>query len=146
MGVLSIEDARSHSETTGLDLVLIAPDTTPPVCKVVDYGQFKYEQRKKEKQSKKGSKVQVVKELKMSPKISDHDYQVRVNRGLEFLGKSYQLKISVKFKGREITRKEFGEKVIERFLEDVKDHGKATSAIMQGHRSIYVIVSPIKRS
>lgn len=143
VGIVTIEEARRLSEENGLDLLLMSPDANPPVCKLVDIGQFKYEQRKKDKQSKKG-KAQVTKELKMSPKISDHDYMVRLNSGKKFLDKKYVVKLTIFFKGRENARREFGEQLIQRYLDDIKEFGSAASDISFAPRAISVMINPLK--
>lgn len=123
-------------------MLLISPDTDPPVCKIVDIGEYKYKQSKKEKLARKGSKTQVIKELKLSPKISDHDYTTRLNQGRKFLGKSYTVKLSCFFRGRENARQDLGKIVLERYLEDIADIGVANGEISSGHRSIYIMISP----
>jgi translation initiation factor IF-3 len=139
-GVINIEEARKVSADKGLDLVLISETSDPPVCKLVNYGQFMYHQKKKEKQSKKSS--QVTKELKMSPKISEHDYQVRVNHGLKFLGKRYKLKLTIFFRGREIMHSELGYDLANRYIDAIKEIGTAESAPARTGRSLTVMISP----
>ncbi len=125
-----------------LDLLLIAPNSVPPVCKIVDYGQFRYEQKKKDKQSKKASKAQIIKELKLTPKISANDYMVRLNSGIKFLQKGYKIKLSVFFKGREMTHPEIGRAVLTRYLEEIKPYGLPETDIVQSNRSLIVILNP----
>lgn len=139
-GVVNMQDARKISEDKGLDLVLISENTVPPVCKLVNYGQFMYQQKKKEKQNKKGA--QVTKELKMSPKISEHDYQVRVNQGLKFLGKRYKVKLTIFFRGREVVHSELGYDLAERYIQAIKEIGTAESNPMKTGRSLTVMISP----
>ncbi len=146
VGVVDIKDAQRQAEDQGLDLLLVTQDANPPVCKIVDIGQYKYEERKKEKQARKGSRQQVVKELKMSPKISDHDYQVRLTQAKKFLDKLYTVKLSIFFKGRAITRKELGVEVIKRFIEDIKEVGTPTSQISSAHRSLCIMFGPGKNN
>ena len=112
------------------------------MCKIVDIGEYKYKQSKKEKLARKGSKTQVVKELKLSPKISDHDYLTRLNQGRKFLSKSYAVKLSVFFKGRENARQDLGKVVLERYIQDIIDIGVANGDISSGHRSLYIMISP----
>ena len=121
MGVLPLIEAKSIAKEKGLDVLLVTEDSKPPVCKLINFGQFKYEQQKKERRARKNSKAQVLKELKLSPKISEHDYQVRINSCLKFLKKSYNVKLTVQFKGRENARTEIGRDLLIRFLEDIKD-------------------------
>lgn len=140
LGVTSIEDARNISSQKQLDLVLISENSAPPVCKLIDYGQFLYKQKKKEKQSKKTS--QIIKEIKMSPKISDHDYTVRLNKSKKFLEKKYKIKVNIFFRGREIVHNELGFKLIQRFIGDISELGSAESDPQRNGRSIIVILAP----
>ena len=123
-------------------MVLVTEGATPPVCKLIDYGQFMYQQKKKDKQAKKGIRGQVVKELKMSPKISIHDYKVRVNRATEFLKKGYKVKLWISFRGREMMYSEFGTELIQRFLEDVKEVGVPDQGVQRTQRTMIVIILP----
>lgn len=138
---MSLEAALAKARESDLDLMLVAENAKPPVCKLVNFGQFKYQQQKKEKQSKKMSKGHVTKELKLSPKISEHDFMVRVSRGREFLGKGYKVKVSVMFRGREIIHPELGNSAIEKFLEKVTDIGVLESRSQSG-RTIMAFINP----
>ena len=140
LGVITIQDARRISTEKGLDLVLISENAVPPICKLVDYGQFMYQQKKKSKQGKKS--VQVTKELKMSPKISEHDYQVRLNQGFKFLEKKYKIKLTIFFKGREIVHSELGYELANRYINDIKELGNAENQPSMSGRSLIVIISP----
>ena len=143
VGIVQTTEAIRLAEEQSLDLLLLTPDTDPPVCKIVNLGQHKYEQSKKNKQAKK-NKPQVTKEIKLSPKISDNDFQTKLRLGQKFLGKSYNVKLSVFFKGRENARKDLGNVLIERYIEEIKDLGSLQGDIAPGHRSIYVIIQPLK--
>jgi translation initiation factor IF-3 len=142
MGVVSIEQARIEASQQKLDLLLVSDAAIPPVCKIIDFGQYKYQQQKKDKASKKGSKGQTVKELKMSPKIGVHDYDLRVRRGIEFLKKGYRVKLSVPFRGREIVHPELGRNLAHKFLEEIKEHGVPDGGISNSHRSLIVHINP----
>jgi len=141
LGVLSNSQAQEEARTLGLDLLMIAEKAEPPVCKLVNIGQYKYEQQKKEKKSKKTQPSHVTKELKLSIKISGHDYMVRVNRAKTFLAKGYTVKVSILFKGREITRKDLGREVIERFIKDVAECGGPLGEILDSNRIIFIMLS-----
>ena len=141
-GVVTLDDAMGKAEQEGLDLMLVAENADPPVCKIIDFGQFKYHQRKKEKQSKKLGKGQVVKELKLSPKISDNDFMVRVTRGREFLGKGFKVKASIQFRGREIIHTELGERVMKRFVESMMDLGNLDGPINLAGKTLLAFVNP----
>ena len=142
VGVLPIEKAISLAKEEGLDLLLISDQATPPVCKIVDFGQFRYQQQKKEKKAKKNTKAQVIKELKLTPKISDHDYNVRLKNGIRFLKKGYLIKIAVFFKGREMTHPEIGKGLLNRYKEDIKEYGDVSTSLTHGHRTLYFIINP----
>lgn len=142
LGIVPLQGALELAREADLDLLLVAEATDPPVCKIINFGQFKYQQRKKEKQSKKLTKGQIIKELKMSPKISEHDFLVRVNRGREFLEKGFKVKVSVPFRGREIIHPELGQKIAARFIEQVKDLGVLEGNISQAGRSLLAFVNP----
>ncbi len=141
LGVLSNTQAQEQAQSSGLDLLLIAENASPPVCKLVNIGQYKYEQQKKEKKSRKAQPAHITKELKLSVKISDHDYMVRVNRAKGFLDKGFTVKVSILFKGREIARKDLGRAVIERFIGDVAEHGGPLGEILDSNRIIYIMLS-----
>jgi translation initiation factor IF-3 len=121
---------------------LVSPDAKPPVAKLVDFGQFRYEQQKKEKIAKKSGKNHVLKELKLSPKISEHDYQVRISSGRKFLTKGYKIKVSVFFKGREMAHPEIGREILSRYIQDVSDLGQQEADIIRANRSMLVIINP----
>lgn len=123
-----------------MDLLLISENSNPPVCKLVNYGQFMYQQKKKEKSARKSA--QVTKELKMSPKISEHDFQVRLNKAKTFLGKRYKIKLTIFFRGREIVHKDLGEQLAQRFLDELKDLGTSDSQLTKAGRNFVVIISP----
>jgi translation initiation factor IF-3 len=142
LGILPIQEAKNLAKKENLDLLLLSDQATPPVCKIVNFGQFRYEQQKKDKKNKKNTKTQVIKELKLTPKISEHDYQVRVRNGSKFLQKGYQLKITVFFKGREMTHPELGKDLLNRYKDDIKEYGEAVNDTFQGHRTLYLMINP----
>jgi len=142
VGILPTTQALDLAKNKNLDLLLISEQAIPPVCKIVDFGQFRYQQKKKEKKAKKNTKAQVIKELKLTPKISDHDYNVRLKNGIKFLQKGYLLKITVFFKGREMSHPEIGKGLLNRYKEDIKEYGDVTTSLTQGHRTLYFIINP----
>ena len=125
-----------------MDLLVVSDNTTPPVCRIVDFGQYRYEQQKKEKHNKKGGKTGSIKELKMSPKISEHDYQVRVTSAKKFLSKGHKVKLTVFFRGREITHPELGKEIINRFIGDIKEIGAPESSIQTTGKLFGVLFNP----
>jgi translation initiation factor IF-3 len=119
-----VQKALSLAEQDGLDLVEVAPDAKPPVCKLMDYGKFKYEISKKEKDSKKKQHVIVVKEIRLRPRTEDHDFEFKVKHARKFLEQKNKVKFTVMFRGREMAYKEFGEKLLDRVRENLEDIAK----------------------
>ena len=140
IGIKKIDEARRIAQEFTLDLVLLSENTTPPVCKLVDYGQFMYQQKKKEKLAKKV--VNVIKELKLSHKISSHDYQVRLDQALKFLNKKYKVKISVVFRGREVVHMSLGEVLLKKFISEISEVGLPDSDISKAGKALIVIIRP----
>ncbi len=141
-GVVAMDIALNMAAEAGLDLMLVSETSDPPVCKIVNFGQFKYQQRKKEKLSQKKSKGQIIKELKLSPKMSENDFNTRVNRGREFLEKGFKVKVSVSFRGREIIHPELGRNIMDKFVEQTKDLGLLEGHVSQAGRSLLAFVNP----
>ena len=124
-----------------LDLVEISPTATPPVCKIMDYGKYQFQQKKKQSEAKKKQKVIVVKEVQFRPRIDEHDYEFKRNNIVRFLQHGDKVKASVRFRGREMTHMELGRAVLERLLSDIKEVGSAENANpdVQGNRMTMVI-------
>lgn len=116
---MSRDQALSIARENGYDLILVAPDEKNPVCKIADFGKMKYEMLKQEKEARKKQKATSLKELKLSSKIGDHDYNVVMNKTVDFLKKGHKVKITLRFKGREVTHPELGERVLQRLINDV---------------------------
>jgi translation initiation factor IF-3 len=141
LGILTLDEAKKLSSEKNLDLMLISKDATPPVCKLIDYGQFMYQQKKKDKKTKKTNNI--IKELKMSHKVSIHDYNVRINQATKFLEKKYKVKFTIKFKGREIIyRDQLGIKTIKRVLEDLNEYGIKDNDIVKSGRNLSILINP----
>ena len=121
LGIMTPEDALRTAEEAGLDLVEVAPKAEPPVCRIMDYGKYRYQQSKRVKESKKHQHTIVVKEIKYRPKISDHDFDFKTNHVKEFLQSGNKVKLTIMFRGREMAHPEFGRMLLERVVEDVKD-------------------------
>jgi len=119
LGVLSIQDALKKSEEAGLDLVEVAPAAVPPVCRIIDYSKYKYEQEKKEKEARKKQKVVHIKEIRLGPKIGEHDYQFKLRNLEEFLKRGDKVKITMMFKGREMAHVDLGRKILDRLSSDI---------------------------
>ncbi len=141
VGVVPIEKAKEMSNDLNLDLLLISKDANPPVCKIADYGQFLYQEKKREKQTKKTT--QTIKELKLSHNISIGDYNVRLNHAKKFLTKKYKVKLTVVFRGRHIIYKnDHGIKIVERFLEDIKEYGTKDNQEIRPTRNLSIMINP----
>ena len=121
LGVVPIEAAIQRAQDVGLDLMEVGPGMKPPVCKIVDYGKLKYEAKKKQQQSKKKQHVVKLKEIRLRPRIDEHDLMTKVNRGREFLLSGAKLKITLMFRGRELARIDLGKIVMDRVLEELAD-------------------------
>ena len=122
-GIMSIDDAMALADEANLDLVNISPNAEPPVCKILDYGKYRYELQKKEKQNKKNQKVTEVREIRLSPSIEDHDVQVKAKTAIKFLKDGDKLKVSLRFRGRERDYVAKGYEVMEAFAELVSEYG-----------------------
>ena len=117
LGIMSAEEANRIAEEQGLDLVKISPNAVPPVCKIMDYSKFCFDQKKKEKEAKKNQRVVEVKEIRMSPSIDTNDLNTKVKNALKFLGDGNRVKVSVRFRGREMAHTNIGEKLLIDFAE-----------------------------
>jgi translation initiation factor IF-3 len=141
VGIIDIRDAQAMAREAELDLVEIAPTAKPPVCKIMDFGKYQYEMAKKERGSKKHASGQI-KGIRLSPKISEHDFTFKVDAARRFLAQGNKVKISVIFRGRLITHKEFGEAVLKRFSEALQEVAKIESAPkMEGARNLVLILA-----
>ena len=146
LGVLSLGEALTQARANGVDLVEIAPNATPPVCRLVDYGKFRYEQAKRDKESKKHQHANRVKEVQLSPKIDPHDLAVKIGHAIDFLCEDMKVKVTLKFRGREMAHTEFGFQVVEKFLADIAAFGHPDSPAKLTGRAINVMISPLPRS
>jgi translation initiation factor IF-3 len=121
VGIIPLEEAMEKAAGYGLDLVEISPNAKPPVCKIMDYGRYKYEQTKKLQEAKKKQSTTQIKEIKVRPKTGDHDLQVKIGHIKRFLGNKDKVKVTVMFRGREITLSELGREVLQRIAEETED-------------------------
>ncbi len=141
LGVLNTEDALRAAQSYELDLVEIAPREIPPVCKIMDYGKYLYELSKKEKETKKKQVGAQLKEIRFTSHIGDNDYQVKLKHIIEFLDEGHRVRVSVRFRGREITHKELGERLLEKLVEDSKEYSKVElGPKLEGHFMILQLV------
>ena len=145
VGIMKIDDARAFAYNNGVDLVLIAPTATPPVCRAIDYGKFCFERDKKEKEAKKKQVIVKVKEIQLSCRIEQHDFDTRVNHAKKFLAEGNKVKAVVRFKGREMTHMELGREVIEKFEAALSGVGVAEKKPILEGRFMSIILSPAKQ-
>ena len=146
LGIMQLGDALNLARSHGVDLVEIAPNATPPVCRIVDFGKYRYEQAKKDKESKKHHHANKVKEVQLSPKIDPHDLGVKVGHAVDFLCEDMKVKVTLKFRGREMQHTEFGFQVIRKFLEEIAPFGHPDFEPKLLGRGINVMVSPLPRN
>jgi translation initiation factor IF-3 len=145
LGVMKIEDAKAYAYNNGVDLVLIAPTATPPVCRAIDYGKFCFERDKREKEAKKKQVIVKIKEVQLSCRIEKHDFETRVNHAKKFLAEGNKVKAVVRFKGREMSHMELGREVIEKFEEALKGCGLAEKKPQLDGRFMSITISPVKQ-
>ena len=141
---MKIDDARAYAENNGVDLVLIVPNATPPVCRAIDYGKFCFERDKREKEAKKKQVIVKVKEVQLSCRIEQHDFDTRVNQAKRFLGEGNKVKAVVRFKGREMSHMELGRDVITKFQEALSEVGSAEKKPSLDGRFMSIVISPVK--
>ena len=147
LGVMSLNEALRLAMGKGLDLVEIAPNATPAVCRIVDYGKFMYEEAKRHKDSQARQSGSKMKELQLSPTIDPHDFSIKLNRAIEFLCGDMKVRIKLRFRGRQKAHTEFGFGVVNRFVKEAASWGQADSPPkMLGDRDLNVILSPLPRS
>ena len=144
-GVISIKEALKLGEEHALDVVEVSPNAEPPVCRLMDYGKFKYQQNKKQQAAKKQQKVVQIKEIKLRPKTEEHDLQYKVKNAARFLEDGNKVKVSVSFIGRELTHKEIGEHILEKFIGLLGNSGVIEQPIKSEGRSMIVIFAPEKK-
>ena len=145
IGVVSISEALRRAEDVGLDLIEISPQAVPPVCKLLDNGKYKYEQQKKKNEAKKKQKIIEIKEIKLRPMIGDHDYEIKMKRMKKFLDEGNKVKVSLRYRGREMAHKDLGIKLFKRVEEDVKELGSPDNKPMFEGRQVLMMVSPIAK-
>lgn len=142
MGIVPTEEAISQARESGLDLVEVAPDGKPPVCKIMDYGKYMYELSKKEKRARKRQHVVHLKEIQLKPKINDHDYLIKLKRARQFLERSHKVKVTVQFRGREMAHTEVGQRLLARMKDDLQEVGVLEQGGRMEGRRLVAIFSP----
>lgn len=146
LGVVMIRRALELAQQHELDLVEVAPTAKPPVCRVMDYSKYKYDQEKKERRIKKHQHVTHLKQIRVKPHIAESDYHVKLRQVMLFLEKKDKVKINMMFRGREMAHKELGEEILKRFIGDIQAHGTPDKAPAMEGKVMYVIFNPIGES
>ena len=145
IGILELEEALSQAEELGLDLVEVSPNSDPPVCRIMDYGQYKYQQSKRAHEAKKNQKVIHLKEIKLRPKTEDHDFQFKLKHALQFMEGGDKVKVSVFFRGREMIHQDLGRKLLEKFTELSAEIASVEVPPKMGGRSLSMVLTPRKK-
>ena len=146
LGILQRNDAIALAKEAGMDLVEVASTSEPPVCRIMDYGKFKYEQQKKKQEAKKRQAVVQIKEIKVRPKTDDHDYETKVRHIRRFLEEGDRCKITVFFRGREIVHKDRGADILDRIIADLQDIAKVEQEARAEGRTLQMMLVPKKQS
>ena len=142
-GIVSIKEALSLADEAGFDLIEISPQAVPPVCKIMDYGKYKYEQQKKKNEARKNQKIVNIKELKLRPMIDVHDYEVKVKQAKKFLEQGNKVKFTIRFKGREMSANDMGRKVLSNLVDDLENICKVESEPKLEGRQMMMVVAPL---
>ena len=142
LGIKSLSEAKDYAYDRGVDLVCIAPQAQPPVCRIMDYGKFCFEQTKRAKEARKNQKVIEIKEVRMSSTIDTHDFNVKVNQAVKFLNGGDKIKVSVRFKKRTLAHPQFGEELLAKFKDAISEAGVVDKPSKMEGRSLVMFVSP----
>lgn len=145
VGIITIQEAQALADAAGLDLVEIAPTAKPPVCKIIDYGKYRYQVTKKEKESKKAQVQVKVKEIKVKPNTDDHDLETKVKHARDFIQKGNKVRLTCMFRGREMQHPEFGQRVIHKIIEALADIATPEAPAKQMGRSLSAVIAPGKK-
>ena len=145
LGVMPTSEALALAQEKGLDLVEVAPTAVPPVCRILDYGQYKYELQKREREQKKKQKSQSFKEVRLAVKIDVHDLRTKARRAAEFLDKGDRVKVTVRFRGREISHSNLGRDLLERVSLELAEHGVVERPPLLEGRSMYIVMAPVEK-
>ena len=145
LGIMDLDSAKKYAYDRDLDIVLIAPQAKPPVCRAMDYGKFRYEQDKKEREAKKKQQIVELKEVQLSCRIDKHDFDTKAGRAKKFLDSGNKVRVSLRFKGREIAHPEIGEEMLERFAEAVSESGSVEKKPKLEGRQMIMFIAPLKK-
>lgn len=144
--MVSIRDALAQAEEAELDLVEIAPTAVPPVCRIMDYGKFKYQESKRQHEAKLKQKQVQVKEVKLRPGTDENDYQIKMRNMVRFLGEGDKVKVTLRFRGREMSHQEFGMRQLERVKADLEDIGSVEQMPKMEGRQMVMVIAPVKKA
>jgi translation initiation factor IF-3 len=142
LGIKTKNEALELARTANLDLVMVAPAAKPPVCRIMDYGKFRYEQQKKDKEARKNQKIINLKEIRLSPSIEEHDFNTKLRNAKKFLEKGDKVKASIRFRGRAITHSELGRNVLERLAKECEEVGTIEAKPKMEGRSMFLVLAP----
>ncbi len=142
IGVVTLREGLTMAEEAGLDLVEVSPNADPPVCKILDFGKFKYEDQKKKNAARKKQKVIEVKEIKLRPNIDDHDYDVKMRGMKKFLEEGDKVKVTLRFRGRELAHQDLGMRVLEKVKDDLEELGKVEQIPKMEGRQMVMVIAP----
>ena len=142
LGVVSLQKARELANEHDLDLVEVAPQAIPPVCRIIDFSKFKYEQEKKEREARKHQHQGRLKEIRLKPNIDDHDYQTKLKQAINFLKKKDKVKMGLFFRGRQMEHMDLGRKILDRFIADTQNDGQVERQPILEGRVMFLIISP----
>ena len=145
LGIMELGAALQAAEEQGLDLVEVSPNASPPVCRIMDYGKYKYQQSKRAAEAKKKQARVELKEVKLRPKTDEHDYQFKVKNAKRFLLEGNKVKVTIMFRGREVTHPEFGRRILTRVAEDLVEIGQVESHPNMSGRFMSMVIGPIKK-
>ena len=145
LGIVDRNEALQMAREAGLDLVEVAATADPPVCRIMDYGRFKYEAQKKKQEAKKRQTVIQIKEIKLRPKTDEHDYQTKVNHIKRFIEEGDRCKVTIFFRGREIVHKDRGQTMLDRVVEDTKDVAKVEQDAKAEGRTLFMMLAPLPK-
>ena len=141
-GIMSKADAQAIADEQELDLVLVQANAKPPVAKIMDYGKFRFDSQKKQREQRKNQKIVSIKEVRLSPTIDDNDFNTKKKKAVKFLEKGNKVKVSIRFRGRAITHKEIGREVMDRFATDLEEIAKVESRAKMEGRSMFMVLAP----
>lgn len=145
LGILSRNEAQAIAREAGIDLVEVAPNAEPPVCRIMDYGKYRYEEQKKKQEAKKRQVVVQIKEIKLRPKTDEHDYQTKLTHVRRFLEAGDRCKVTIFFRGREIVHKDRGQLMLDRVIEDTKDIAKVEQEARAEGRTLHMLLVPLAK-